>query len=95
MREVNVENYIGWKDKLFMFDEEDMVTIMNKLTRWYDVDIIIETPELKDGFEAEVYVNPNQIEVYVNNGEAVISNTVYDLGKEITADTETVIETLG
>ena len=54
-----------------------------------------ETPELKDGFEAEVYVNPNQIEVYVNNGEAVISNTVYDLGKEITADTEIVIETLG
>ena len=40
-------------------------------------------------------MNPNQIEVYVNNGEAVISNTVYDLGKEITADTETVIETLG
>lgn len=48
MREVNVENYIGWKDKLFMFDEEDMVTIMNKLARWYDVDIIIETPELKE-----------------------------------------------
>ena len=50
MREVNVENYIGWKDKLFMFDEEDMVTIMNKLARWYDVDIIIETPELKEKF---------------------------------------------
>ena len=48
IRKVNVENYIGWKDKLFMFDEEDMVTIMNKLTRWYDVDIIIETPELKE-----------------------------------------------
>ena len=48
MREVNVENYIGWKDKLFMFDVEDMVTIMNKLASWYDVDIIIETPELKE-----------------------------------------------
>ena len=39
MREVNVENYIGWKDKLFIFDEEDLVTIMKKLARWYDVDI--------------------------------------------------------
>ena len=48
MREVNVENYIGWKDKLFIFDEEDLVTIMKKLARWYDVDIIIETPELKE-----------------------------------------------
>ena len=48
VRKVNVNHYISWKDKLFMFDEEDMVTIMNKLARWYDVDIIIETPELKE-----------------------------------------------
>ena len=38
-----------------------------------------ETPEMKDEFEIEVYVNPNQISVFVNDGEAVITNTVYDL----------------
>ena len=48
MRAVNVENYTGWKDKLFIFDEEDMETIMRKLARWYDVDIIIETPDLRE-----------------------------------------------
>ncbi|MCB5549710.1 GH32 C-terminal domain-containing protein [Blautia glucerasea] len=41
-----------------------------------------------------VYVNPNLIEVFVNDGEAVISNTVYDLGKEIETDVKMRIETL-
>jgi len=41
------------------------------------------TPELEDGFELEVYVDSNLIEVFVNHGEAVISNTVYQLGNEI------------
>ena len=53
-----------------------------------------ETPELKDGFEIETYVNPNQISVFVNNGEAVITNAVYDLGKEIETDVKMRIETL-
>ena len=52
------------------------------------------TPKLKEGFELEVYVNPNLIEVFVNDGEAVISNTVYDLGKEIETDVKMRIETL-
>ena len=53
-----------------------------------------ETPEMKDGFEIEVYVNPNQISVFVNDGEAVITNAVYDLGKEIETDVKMRIETL-
>ena len=52
-----------------------------------------ETPEMK-GFEIEVYVNPNQISVFVNDGEAVITNAVYDLGKEIETDVKMRIETL-
>lgn len=48
MRVVNVENYTGWKDKLFIFDEEDLETMMRKLARWYDVDISIETLDLRE-----------------------------------------------
>ena len=47
IRDVNVENYIGWKDKLFIFNDETMENMMRKLARWYDVDIIIESAELK------------------------------------------------
>ncbi len=42
-----------------------------------------ETPELRDGFRIEVYVDENLIEVFVNDGEYVITNVVYDLGREI------------
>lgn len=43
------------------------------------------TPELKGGFRLEVYVDSNLVEVFVNDGEAVISNTVYQLGTEVKA----------
>ncbi len=39
------------------------------------------TPELKDGFHIDAYVDENMIEVYVNQGEYVITNGVYDLTK--------------
>lgn len=41
------------------------------------------TPEVKEGWRLDVYVDPNLIEVYVNDGEYVISNVVYGLGDEI------------
>lgn len=41
------------------------------------------TPEVKEGFHLDVYVDSNLIEVFINNGEYVISNTVYGLTDEI------------
>ena len=36
-------------------------------------------PELRDGSHVDVYVDNNLIEVYINDGEYVITNVVYDL----------------
>lgn len=44
------------------------------------------TTEVKDGFHLDVYVDSNMIEVFVNNGEYVISNAVYGLAKDIQAE---------
>ena len=44
------------------------------------------TPEVKEGYSLDVYVDDNLIEVFVNNGEYVISNIVYGLKKEIFAE---------
>lgn len=41
--------------------------------------LISQTPEIQEGYLLEILVDPNLIEVFVNNGEYVISNTVYDL----------------
>ena len=35
------------------------------------------TPDLKDGFQIDVYVDPNLIEVFVNDGELAMSTVIY------------------
>lgn len=44
------------------------------------------TPQVKEGYHLDVYVDENLIEVFVNHGEYVISNAVYGLTQEIQAD---------
>ena len=46
VKEAEVANYTGWKDGLFVFDEESLSSIMRTLGRWYDVDIVIDSPEV-------------------------------------------------
>lgn len=41
------------------------------------------TPVLKDGCNLNIFVEKNLIETYINDGEYVISNVVYDLKNEI------------
>lgn len=54
---------------------------------------VSETPELKDGFHLCILVDSNLVEVFVNDGEYVISNAVYGLTREIicTGDVETAL----
>lgn len=42
-----------------------------------------KTPEVNDGWQIEVFAERNMIEVYVNDGEYVISNAVYGLKQEL------------
>lgn len=42
-----------------------------------------ETPLINEGDELEIYVDSNLIEVFVNNGEYVLSSVVYGLSDEI------------
>lgn len=46
--------------------------------------LIAETPVINDGYELEIYVDEHLVEVFINNGEYVISNVVYGLTEEIT-----------
>lgn len=51
-----------------------------------DSHLTFSTPEVREGFHLDIYVDTNLIEVYVNDGEYVVSNVVYGLGDEISAD---------
>lgn len=37
---VDAEEAVAWKDGYFVFDNEDIHTIMKRIARWYDVDVI-------------------------------------------------------
>ncbi len=41
---VDTEPAIGWKDGDFVFEGEDFKTALLKISRWYNVEIVIETP---------------------------------------------------
>ncbi len=45
-----------------------------------------ETPRLHNGCHLAIYVDSNLIEVYVNDGEYVLTNVVYGLSNEIRGD---------
>lgn len=40
IQDVSTKAVIAWKNGIFMFEHEDMHAILNKVSRWYDVEII-------------------------------------------------------
>ncbi|WP_316804566.1 FecR domain-containing protein [Pedobacter nototheniae] len=39
IKDIDAEEAVSWIDGVFSFNEENLETIMNKISRWYDVDI--------------------------------------------------------
>ena len=46
--QIDIEDAIGWKQGLFIFNEDPLVEVMHKISRWYDVDITFADPSLKN-----------------------------------------------
>lgn len=42
VRNVNTEIYTGWRKGEFVFDNETFASVARKLSRWYDVEIVID-----------------------------------------------------
>lgn len=54
--------------------------------------VVSETPEIKEGYLLEILVDQNFIEVFVNNGEYVVSNAVYGLKDTIRCSSQTNLQ---
>lgn len=48
IKNVNVNDMIGWKNGYFIFRDENIVNIMKQLSRWYDLEVIYTSEEIKD-----------------------------------------------
>lgn len=51
-----------------------------------DRSLLSATPEIKDGYRLEILVDEYIAEIYVNDGEYVISYAVYGMGSDIVSD---------
>lgn len=47
-RQVEVEEYIGWREGVYVFREQRLETIMTDLARWYNVSVFYQHPEIKE-----------------------------------------------
>lgn len=64
-----------------------IVTDRSKVIRGHEeLKSVCETPELRDGFDVKIYIDENMAEVFVNSGEYVITNAVYDLTDNVSSD---------
>ena len=43
----NTEQAVAWKNALFVFDHDNLESIMNKVSRWYDVEVVYTDEDVK------------------------------------------------
>lgn len=61
--EVNTEEAIAWKNGYFMFESEGIASIMRKIARWYDVEVVFTGAMPTDKFDGTMkrFVNVSQV----------------------------------
>lgn len=84
-KDVDVDQYIAWKNGKFVFEKETLEDIMRKLERWYDVKVFFQTHELKQKrFSSRIdrYGNINDIlekMEQTTNVQFVIKNNIIQI----------------
>jgi transmembrane sensor len=51
---VDLEQVMAWKNGRFTFEDASLETIMNQVSRWYDVDVVYEDKMPKRSFTADI-----------------------------------------
>jgi len=54
VNEANIDEVLAWKNGYFMFESEDIESVMRKIARWYDVDVVFKGDIPKDRFGGTV-----------------------------------------
>ncbi|MFA5816443.1 MAG: FecR domain-containing protein [Bacteroidales bacterium] len=75
---VDINQVLAWKNGLFLFNSADIVTIMNQISRWYNVDIDYEGDLPNELFSGIVSRNSNISKVLIILEQAGIKFTFED-----------------
>lgn len=76
--QINIGGYLIFYDGTCVHTDRSAVVPYKKRIRTQ-----FQTPPLKGGCRLEIYIDPNIIEIFINDGEYVISNSVVGLTGEI------------
>lgn len=63
---VQAENAVSWKNGYFLFDDQDIKSIMKIISRWYDVDIEYRAPLSNERFGGTFSRSSNMPEILTN-----------------------------
>ncbi|MDR6568780.1 FecR family protein [Chitinophaga ginsengisegetis] len=66
IQSVHAENAISWKNGYFLFDNQDIKSIMKIISRWYDVDIEYSGPPGNERFGGTFSRSSNMQEILTN-----------------------------
>lgn len=47
LSKVDVDDAVAWKNGYFLFDDENLASVMRKISRWYDVEVEFKNKELQ------------------------------------------------
>lgn len=61
--EVNVDKYISWRDGNLIFRDDSMEDVVKRLSRWFNVEITINDPEIKNYIYKATFRNENLFQV--------------------------------
>src|SRR5665647_409857 len=61
--EVDVEKYIAWREGNLIFGDDSMEDVVKRLSRWYNVEISINDPEIKKYIYKASFRNENLVQV--------------------------------
>jgi ferric-dicitrate binding protein FerR (iron transport regulator) len=61
--DINIEQVLAWKNGLFYFNSTGIATVMQQLSRWYDIDVRYEgkVPDIKVSGKMDKGLNLNEI----------------------------------
>lgn len=54
VKNADIQGVIAWKNGLFKFDNADVKTIMQQISRWYNIEVVYEGQISKDRFSGEI-----------------------------------------
>ena len=62
-QDVDVEKYLAWREGNLIFRDDSMKEVAKRLSRWFNVDITINDPEIKNYIYKATFRNENLIQV--------------------------------